>query len=70
MNTLPHYASLLGQINTMKSRISALEYDFKSTAARTDLDEQLIDALVASANDLITKANALKSVSYSPSDSG
>tara|TARA_R100001460_G_scaffold13476_6_gene30352 strand:- start:1258 stop:1470 length:213 start_codon:yes stop_codon:yes gene_type:complete len=66
MNTLPHYASLLTSINQMKSRISGLEHDFKETAAITDLDKELIDALVATANAMVVEATALKSIAYDP----
>jgi len=69
MNTLPHYSALLGNLNEMKSRINTLGYDFKETAARTSLDEQLIDALVASATAMISEANALKSIAYDPDPS-
>ena len=66
MQTLPHYAALLSELNSMKSRLAALAYDFKEIAPRSELDESLIDALVASPNAMITEANALKSVSYDP----
>ena len=64
LDTIPHYAAILQQANAMKSRLAALAYDFKETAARTDLDVQLIDALVATANSLI--AEGLKSIAYDP----
>lgn len=66
MNTIHHYSALLNNVNTMQSRISALAYDFKETAARSALDEQLIDALVATATAMLTEANDLKLVSYDP----
>ena len=66
MDTIQHYAAILNHVNAMKSRLAALGYDFKETAARTDLDVQLIDALVATANNLIVEAEALKSVAYDP----
>ena len=64
LDTIPHYAAILQHANAMKSRLAALAYDFKETAARSDLDVQLIDALVATANSLI--AEALKSIAYDP----
>ena len=66
MDTIHHYAAILNHVNAMKSRLAALGYDFKETAPRNDLDVQLIDALVATANTLITEAQALKSVAYDP----
>ena len=66
MDTIHHYAAILNHVNAMKSRLAALGYDFKETAPRNDLDVQLIDALVATANTLITEAEALKSVAYDP----
>tara|TARA_R100001510_G_C7517418_1_gene114399 strand:+ start:336 stop:569 length:234 start_codon:yes stop_codon:yes gene_type:complete len=66
LDTIPHYAAILQQANAMKSRLAALAYDFKETAARTDLDVQLIDALIATANGLIAEAEALKSIAYDP----
>jgi len=69
MNTLPHYASLLASINQMKSRLAGLQHDFKETAPITDLDKQLIDALVATATAMVADATALKSVAYDPTDS-
>ena len=66
MNTIHHYSALLINVNTMQSRINALAYDFKETAARSALDEQLIDALVATATAMLTEADSLKSVAYDP----
>lgn len=66
MDTIHHYAAILDHVNAMKSRLAALGYDFKETAPRNDLDVQLIDALVATANTLITEAEALKSIAYDP----
>lgn len=66
MNTIQHYAATLDHVNAMKSRLTALAYDFKETAPRNDLDVQLIDALVATANGMIAEAEALKSIAYEP----
>ena len=66
MNTIQHYAALLANVNAMQSRLNALGYDFKETAPITPLDEQLIDALVATATQMLTDAAALKAVAYDP----
>jgi len=50
----------------MTSVLNALAYDFKETAERTALDEQLIDGLIASANTMLTEAAALKGITYDP----
>ena len=66
MNTIHHYSALLNSVNSMQSRLAALAYDFKETAERNDLDVQLIDALIATANQMLVEAEALKSVAYDP----
>ena len=66
MNTLPYYSAILGHINSMKSCLSAVAYDFKEIAPRNALDEQLIDALIATSNEMLAEAAALKDISYDP----
>lgn len=66
MNTIQHYAALIGNVNAMQSRLAALGYDFKETAPRTDLDVQLIDALVATATAMLAEAETLKAIAYDP----
>jgi hypothetical protein len=53
-------------LSSMTSVLNALAYDFKETAERTALDEQLIDGLIASANTMLTEAAALKGITYDP----
>ena len=66
MNTIQHYASLISTVNSMQSRLNALGYEFKEIAPRSALDDQLIDALVATATQMLTDAAALKDVAYEP----
>lgn len=66
MNTIHHYSALLNSVNSMQSRLAAIAYDFKETAPRNDLDVQLIDALIATANSMLVEAEALKSIAYDP----
>ena len=66
MDTIHHYSALLNCVTSMQSRISALAYDFKEKAPRNDLDIQLIDALIATANAMLVEAENLKTVAYDP----
>ena len=66
MDTLPDFANALRHLSALTSVLAGLEYKFKEDAPRTTLDEQLIDGLVASANELIQEAQDLKSVAYAP----
>ena len=64
MNTLPDFANASKNISALSGVIAGLDYKFRHDAARTTLDEQHIDLLVASANSLIVAAEALKTVVY------
>ena len=66
MNTIQHYSALISNVNSMQTRLNALGYDFKEIAPITALDEQLIDALVATATQMLTDAAALKDITYDP----
>lgn len=66
MNTLPDFAAAVKNLSALTSVLAGLAFKFKEVEARTTLDEQLIDGLVASAQELITAANALKTVQYDP----
>ena len=66
MNTIQHNAALIANVNSMQSRLYALGYDFKETAPRSTLDEQLIDALIATSTAMLAEAAALKDVVYDP----
>ena len=66
MNTIHHYSALISNVNSMQTRLNSLGYDFKEIAPITALDEQLIDALVATATQLLTDAAALKLISFDP----
>ena len=61
-----HYAALIADVNKMQSRLEAIAYNFKEEAPKPDLDTQLIDALVATANTLLRTAEAMKSIEYDP----
>ena len=66
MNTLPDFANAVKNLSALTSVLAGLGYKFKEDAPRTALDEQLIDGLVASAQQLIVAAEALKTVAYEP----
>ena len=66
MNTLPDFANAVKNLSALTSVLNGLGYKFKEDAPRTALDEQLIDGLVASAQQLIVAAGALKTVEYDP----
>ena len=66
MNTIHYYSQLTKHLSSMTSVLGAMAYDFKETAERTALDDQLIDGLVATANSMITEAQALKGITFSP----
>ncbi len=66
MNTLPDFANASKNLSALLSVLNGLAYKFKEDEPRTDLDEQLIDGLVASAQQLIVAAQALKTVEFDP----
>jgi len=66
MDTIFTFASLTQALATVQSGLGTLGYAYKETAPRTTLDEAHIDLLIASANEMITAATALKSVEYDP----
>jgi len=66
METIFTFASLTQALATVQTGLGTLGYAYKETAPRTALDEAHIDLLVASANEMIAAANALKSIAYDP----
>jgi len=66
MNTLPDFSNAVRNLSALTSVLNGLAYKFKEIEARTALDEQLIDGLVASAQQLIIEANNLKTIAYDP----
>lgn len=66
METIFTFASLTQALATVQTGLGTLGYAYKETAPRTALDEAHIDLLVASANEMIAAANALKTVEYDP----
>lgn len=66
MNTINYYARLTDALSVMNLNIESLEYQFSEEAPRTQLDEDLIDALLVAADEMRAAAEALKSVEYAP----
>tara|TARA_B100001094_G_C17918806_1_gene664896 strand:+ start:488 stop:739 length:252 start_codon:yes stop_codon:yes gene_type:complete len=66
MINIQHYAALIQDVNKMQSRLESIAYNFKEIQAKTDLDTQLIDALVATANNLLSTAETIKLIEYDP----
>ena len=66
MINIQHYAALIADVNKMQSRLEAIAYNFKEEAPKTDLDTQLIDALVATATGLLANAETIKGITYDP----
>ena len=66
MINIQHYAALIADVNKMQSRLEAISYNFKEIAPKTDLDTQLIDALIATATGLLANAETIKTIVYDP----
>ena len=70
MINIQHYAALIADVNKMQSRLEAIAYNFKEVAPKTDLDTQLIDALIATATGLLTEAETIETIAYDPTEEG
>tara|TARA_R100000654_G_scaffold67000_1_gene95428 strand:- start:1024 stop:1245 length:222 start_codon:yes stop_codon:yes gene_type:complete len=66
MNTIYQFASITKAMAATNASLNDLAHNYKENAPRTSLDEDHIDLLVAQANEMITAANALKSIAYDP----
>tara|TARA_R100000951_G_scaffold101550_1_gene93180 strand:- start:430 stop:660 length:231 start_codon:yes stop_codon:yes gene_type:complete len=66
MVTIFTFASVTQALATVQGGLGTLAYNYKEDAPRTTLDEAHIDLLVASANEMIAAATALKSIAYDP----
>ena len=66
MDTIFTFASLTQALATVQGGLGTLGYAYKETAPRTELDEAHLHLLIASANEMIAAATALKSVEYDP----
>lgn len=70
MNTINYYARISDNLASMGAGIESLAYIFANETARTPLDEDLIDALIAYANETLAAAAALKTIEYNPAPEG
>ena len=66
MKTINYYARLTDSLSVMNQNIEALAYQFKKEAPRTQLDTDIIDALLVAADQMRAAADALKAVAYDP----
>ena len=66
MNTIKHFHSIANGFDRIASAMSGLESEFKEVAPITDLDKAQIDVMIASAQNMIAAAEALKTVQYNP----
>ena len=62
-----NFARITKNLLAIESEINGLADGFANETARTNLDEALIDQLVAKASELQAAATALKSIAYSGS---
>ena len=70
MNTINYYARLTDALSVMNLNLESLSYQFSQEAPRTQLDEDLIDALLVAADQMRAAAEALKAVAYDPTPEG
>lgn len=68
LETLPHYAAILTNLASVKSRVATLATAFASQAPRTAADDAVIDLFTAQAGALLQAATALKTITYVPPD--
>lgn len=66
MNTIAHFYNAARGFNLINNTVTALAAEFEQVAPITDLDKAQIDVMVASAQQLIAAAEALKTVAYNP----
>ena len=66
MNTIKHFNNIANGFDRIASAMNGLESEFKEVAPITDLDKAQIDVMIASAQNMIAAAEALKSVAYNP----
>jgi len=66
MNTIKHFHNIANGFDRITSGMSGLEAEFKYVAPVTDLDKAQIDVMIASAQQMIVAAGALKTVEYDP----
>jgi len=64
MNTIKHFHNIANGFDRITGGMSGLEAEFKHVAPVTDLDKAQIDVMIASAQQLIVAAEALKSVVF------
>jgi len=66
MRTLEHFVAIGSHLNGIESRLKILAQNYKEAAARTPIDEALIQAFDSRAAELTSAAQALMTVAYDP----
>ena len=64
MNTIKHFHGVANGFDRIASSMAGLESEFTNIAPITDLDKAQIDVMIASAQNMIAAAEALKTVVF------
>jgi len=67
MQSIHHFSRTLTNLNNINGELQSLAYLFKEIEESTETDASFIDSFVAAANDMISQAEALKTVVFDPS---
>lgn len=70
MTAVSEYARLATSMSTTLSIIQGLSVRFAEESERTPVDDLMIDAFLASSQELITAAEGLKQVTFQPPAEG
>ena len=68
MQSIHHFSRTLTNLNNINGELQSLAYLFKEIEESTATDASFIDSFVAAANDMISQAEALKTVEFDPSE--
>ena len=66
MNTIAQYSKAAQSLAVISGILMGLQTTFESVQARSAVDDAMIDALVASANQMAASAEALKQITFQP----
>ena len=66
MESIYQFASITKNMANITASLNDLAFRYKEISARTSRDEAHIDVLVSQAQEMITAATALKSITYDP----
>ena len=66
MNAIAQYSKAAQSLAILNGIVTELAAGFSSVQARTNVDDTMIDALVAAANELSAAAAGLKTITFQP----